>query len=732
MADLLTQKDAIANLCMHHFGLPRLPQWTWMDSITSEAMQLRYLPVEQDQVPDNKEELPVRSIAFDPPLQSMMDTRQRLVEMSAKSTEANTAFLNRRQDIQWFDIYNIDVLSRTLYMVVMNPVVLVAFFSLVYMYRHSKLALYMLLPMIPPLTWASIVWLSQRWRNAPALPASVFGLPWWAFRTLFLRTLPKLNEETWKTQLVVLTGGARGLGATLALRLAEKGAKVITLDVAQSTIKHENVLAYNCDVSKYTNLVPVARSILQRHGTPTILINNTGVRSGRPITELTAADMARTMDTNVMSNFWILKEFLPSMLEKRRGHIVTVSSMMGYQGFAQLCDYTASKHALIGLHDVLRRELDSIYRQPNIRTTLVCPGHIADTTLFEGIQYNKLARFLTPTTSADVIASMIVDALERQESTFVAAPWHVPWTPFLAILPSFLRDGIAKVRCLYGWHRSPTRLSEQTIACRRSPRAESLALSFCSSYKYAFFIVYKHHKQTNYRAPSLGAGVLGESEVRTNCLVAREEFLRLVILNTRVHNDIVARLPVGRSGNPMLVADLERVDHSDNLVKVATGGCGVRDDETNHLVRVYHEYIPHGERHTLGIHIGGVKCIKHVIQRSDLAFVVTNDGEVDASVRNIVDVLDPLLVRRQVVGREANHLDAALPEVGIPARNLAKLRRTHGGEVCGMRKQHTPRVAKPLVEMDRALRGLSGKVGSNRAEAEVWHGNGLDYATLRA
>ena len=148
MADLLTQKDAIANLCMHHFGLPRLPQWTWMDSITSEAMQLRYLPVEQDQVPDNKEELPVRSIAFDPPLQSMMDTRQRLVEMSAKSTEANTAFLNRRQDIQWFDIYNVDVLSRTLYMVVMNPVVLVAFFSLVYMYRHSKLALYMLLSLI--------------------------------------------------------------------------------------------------------------------------------------------------------------------------------------------------------------------------------------------------------------------------------------------------------------------------------------------------------------------------------------------------------------------------------------------------------------------------------------------------------------------------------------------------------------------------------------------------------
>ncbi|WFD29488.1 hypothetical protein MSPP1_000497 [Malassezia sp. CBS 17886] len=247
----------------------------------------------------------------------------------------------------------------------------------------------------------------------------------------------QLDGGAWTKQLVVVTGGANGLGAVLVQRLAEKGARVIVLDVVKAKHKHQNVSVYHCDVSKQSNIVSVSRSILSHHGEPTMLINNAAVRNGRPLLALTETDIAKVFDTGLLAHFWMLKEFLPSMAAKNSGHIVTVSSMMGLTGVAQMVDYVAAKHALVGMHDSLRHELDAIYRTPFVRTTLVTTGHLEDTTMFSGVQYNAFARFVAPVVSTEHIADALLDALENQESRTVALPWYVALIPLMRMVPSF-------------------------------------------------------------------------------------------------------------------------------------------------------------------------------------------------------------------------------------------------------------------------------------------------------
>lgn len=109
-------------------------------------------------------------------------------------------------------------------------------------------------------------------------------------------------------------------------------------------------------------------------------------------------------------------------------------------------DYVASKHSLIGLHESLRFELDTIYKTPYVRTTLVTTGHLDGTSMFSGIHYNRFARFVAPTVNVEEVAQAIVNALERQESRAVIKPWYVAAAPLLRVLPSFVRDGIQYVR----------------------------------------------------------------------------------------------------------------------------------------------------------------------------------------------------------------------------------------------------------------------------------------------
>ncbi|KAF9021495.1 retinal short-chain dehydrogenase/reductase [Hymenopellis radicata] len=245
----------------------------------------------------------------------------------------------------------------------------------------------------------------------------------------------------WGDQVVVITGGSSGIGELLANTLAVRNVNVVVLDVKPIETENYNITYYKCDVSKWDEVEAVAKKISEEIGDPTVLVNNAGVVQGKPILDLTPQDVQQTFGVNTLSHFWTLKAFLPGMIERKAGHVVTMSSIMGYTGCVRMSDYDASKAALMKLHETLRFELDKVYNCPSIRTTLVVPGRVL-TPLFKTVQMSSspLRKFFLPDVAPVTVVKSIITALDDQHSQTIVLPFYGHFMPLLPFLPSFLRD----------------------------------------------------------------------------------------------------------------------------------------------------------------------------------------------------------------------------------------------------------------------------------------------------
>ncbi|KAI9801500.1 MAG: hypothetical protein M1833_002732 [Piccolia ochrophora] len=232
-------------------------------------------------------------------------------------------------------------------------------------------------------------------------------------------------------EVIVITGGASGLGALIAEVYGMRGASVAVLDV-QGLEEEEiarGVEFYKCDVGEKAQVEKVAAEIEEELGTPTILINNAGIVNGKPLLELSSEDIERNFRVNLLSHYHTIQTFLPGMIRKQRGSIVTVSSVLGHLGCKNLSDYTAAKAGLIALHASLTAE---IAPYPSIKTLLVTPGKIA-TPLFEGVE--QPSHFLSPVLSPVDIAKEIIAALDAGEGGEIALPLYARWIRIMGMLP---------------------------------------------------------------------------------------------------------------------------------------------------------------------------------------------------------------------------------------------------------------------------------------------------------
>lgn len=241
----------------------------------------------------------------------------------------------------------------------------------------------------------------------------------------------------------VITGGGSGIGRLLALALARKGADVAVWDVdgeAAEVVAEEvraagrRGWAHRCDVGDQASVDAAAAATLADAGVVDLLINNAGVVSGKPFLELTQADVERTFRVNVLSLYWVTGALLPQMVERGRGHVVTIASAAGLVGVARQTDYSASKHAAVGFDESLRAELAKT--APGVRTTVVCPFYI-DTGMFDGVQ-TRFPRLL-PILDPDHVVERIVAAIERDRARLVLPP-IVRLVPAARVLPPKLAD----------------------------------------------------------------------------------------------------------------------------------------------------------------------------------------------------------------------------------------------------------------------------------------------------
>ncbi|KAG8218547.1 hypothetical protein J3R82DRAFT_4188 [Butyriboletus roseoflavus] len=256
------------------------------------------------------------------------------------------------------------------------------------------------------------------------------------------------SVNLWISWNSVLSTGSSGVGELLANTLAVRNVNVVVLDIKPIQTENYNITYYKCDVSQWEEVEAISKKVIEEVGHPTMVVNNAGVVQGKLILDLSPQDIYQTFGVNTFAHFWTLKAFLPKMIERNSGHIVTLASVMSFVGTVQMSDYSASKAALLNMHESLRYELDKRYHSPGIRTTLVCPGYIR-TPLFStaAIPDNVFYRFFIPPLAPVTVVKAIITALDSQESRMIHLPFYAYIALIMKLLPSFLRDFAQKLTC---------------------------------------------------------------------------------------------------------------------------------------------------------------------------------------------------------------------------------------------------------------------------------------------
>lgn len=182
---------------------------------------------------------------------------------------------------------------------------------------------------------------------------------------------------TGKTAIV--TGGSRGIGKEIALKLASRGANIAVLDMAENTdtlneIKEKGVNAvfYKCDVSSTDECKAVVKTIIKEFGAVDILVNNAGVTRDGLVLSMKEADYDLVLDINLKGAFNMIKACYQGFIRKRSGKIINIASVSGLMGNAGQANYSASKAGLIGLTKSVAREL----AERGVNCNAVAPGFI--------------------------------------------------------------------------------------------------------------------------------------------------------------------------------------------------------------------------------------------------------------------------------------------------------------------------------------------------------------------
>jgi all-trans-retinol dehydrogenase (NAD+) len=226
-----------------------------------------------------------------------------------------------------------------------------------------------------------------------------------------------------KGSRALITGAASGIGRRLATELGRAGASLVLWDIderglddAQAELRGagREVRTYACDLTRREDIEAVAGRTLADCGPVDILVNNAGIVSGKNLLEITPAEIERTFQVNTLALFWTSKAFLPGMLERDRGHIVTIASAAGLAGTSRLTDYCSSKFAAVGFDESLRVELKR--QGSRIVTTVVCPFY-TDTGMFEGVK----TRFpwLLPILDPDYVVRRTVSAIAKDRRRLI-------------------------------------------------------------------------------------------------------------------------------------------------------------------------------------------------------------------------------------------------------------------------------------------------------------------------
>src|ERR1700688_3936248 len=210
--------------------------------------------------------------------------------------------------------------------------------------------------------------------------------------------------------VALVTGGNRGIGRAIALRLAKLGAGVAicgrdpqALAATETQLKNSGspILSQIADVSRSAEVTTLVDKTQATLGPISILVNNAGISLFGPAHEKTEADWDRVLDTNLKSVFLVPRAAPPTMIQRGSGDMINISSLAGRNAFAGGGIYCASKWGLQGLSACMAEDL----RGHGIRVSVICPGSVA--TEFAGRGPKDASKVLTAQDVAHAVAMVV-------------------------------------------------------------------------------------------------------------------------------------------------------------------------------------------------------------------------------------------------------------------------------------------------------------------------------------
>jgi 3-oxoacyl-[acyl-carrier protein] reductase len=239
-------------------------------------------------------------------------------------------------------------------------------------------------------------------------------------------------EKALAGAVALVTGGNRGIGLAIALKLATLGASVAICgrdaNALNGAIAHletlgGGVFGATADVTLPARVDDLVARTAAALGPISILVNNAGIGVFGPAHEKSEEDWDRVLNTNLKSVFLVSKAVAPSMIARQSGDIVNISSLAGLNAFAGGGIYCASKWGLQGLSACMAEDL----RGYGIRVSTVCPGSVA--TEFSGSGPKDASKVLSPEEVAHVVAMIVTQSAKSFVSQVQIRPLSKPGKP---------------------------------------------------------------------------------------------------------------------------------------------------------------------------------------------------------------------------------------------------------------------------------------------------------------
>lgn len=220
-------------------------------------------------------------------------------------------------------------------------------------------------------------------------------------------------------KVIVVTGGASGIGAALVRRFAQEGAAGLVIadldsELAEAVASEVGGVAVRTDVSREADVQRLVAHATQRFGRVDVLCSNAGIATGGGV-EASNADWQRIWEVNLMAHVYGVRAVLPQMLERGAGYLLQTASAAGLLSHPESAPYAVTKHAAVSLAEWLAIQ----YGDRGIRVSCLCPQGVR-TPMLMGKQGDRRSFLLEAAVSPEQVAADVVQAM--REERFLVLP----------------------------------------------------------------------------------------------------------------------------------------------------------------------------------------------------------------------------------------------------------------------------------------------------------------------